>query len=364
MHSCDVLIVGGGPAGSSCAWGLRSAGLEVLVVDKARFPRNKVCGGWITVSVLESLGIHPDDYRLGHTLQPITGFRISSMGQKETEIDYEQIVSYGIRRCEFDEYLLRRCGIHIREESPVTSIERFNNAWIVNGEIRARLLVGAGGHFCPVSRHIGNTNHEDPVVAQEIEFEMTPEQSASCNIRPEIPELYFCDDLKGYGWCFRKNDFINIGLGRMDPNALPHHMEQFLRLLRTAGKIGFELPARPAGHAYLLFGSSRRKIVDDAIMLIGDSAGLAYEQSGEGIRPAVESGLLAAEVITSSQGSYNRARLAAYSDLLVTRLNPRDAFAEKIAKHLPPQLRNGLARMLLKTKWFCRRVILDRWFLH
>ncbi len=363
MHSCDVLIVGGGPAGSSCAWGLRSSGLEVLVLDKARFPRNKVCGGWITVPVLRSLGIHPDDYRPGRTLQPITGFRVSAMGQHETEIDYERTVSYGIRRCEFDEYLLRRCGVQIREESPVTSIERFSDVWIVNGEIRAKLLVGAGGHFCPVSRHIGNTNHEEPVVAQEIEFEVPPEQSASCSIRPEIPELYFCDDLKGYGWCFRKNNFINIGLGRMDHIALPRHMERFLTLLRTTGKVTFDLPARPAGHAYLLFGSSQRKIVDDSIMLIGDSAGLAYEQSGEGIRPAVESGLLAAEIIRSSEGLYNRARLAVYSDLLVTRLNPGHAYPEKIAKHLPTHLRNSLARMLLKSEWFCRRVVLDRWFL-
>ena len=55
MHSCDVLIVGGGPAGSTCAWQLVRAGLDVLVMDKHIFPRDKVCAGWITPAVIESL---------------------------------------------------------------------------------------------------------------------------------------------------------------------------------------------------------------------------------------------------------------------------------------------------------------------
>ena len=48
MHSCDVLIVGGGPAGSACAWKLARSGFDVAILDRARFPRDKVCGGWIT----------------------------------------------------------------------------------------------------------------------------------------------------------------------------------------------------------------------------------------------------------------------------------------------------------------------------
>jgi flavin-dependent dehydrogenase len=57
MDTCDVLIVGGGPAGSSCAWKLRDSGLDVLIMDRQRFPRDKVCGGWITPQVLEELAI-------------------------------------------------------------------------------------------------------------------------------------------------------------------------------------------------------------------------------------------------------------------------------------------------------------------
>ncbi len=55
METCDVLIAGGGPAGSTCAWALRQAGLDVIVADKAIFPRDKVCAGWITPQVVTDL---------------------------------------------------------------------------------------------------------------------------------------------------------------------------------------------------------------------------------------------------------------------------------------------------------------------
>ena len=63
MNTCEVLIVGGGPAGSACAWKLRQAGLDVIVMDKAAFPRDKVCAGWITPQVVEDLAFDIDDYR-------------------------------------------------------------------------------------------------------------------------------------------------------------------------------------------------------------------------------------------------------------------------------------------------------------
>src|SRR5690348_15306072 len=86
MRSCDVLIVGAGPAGSSCAWGLRSSRLDVLVLDKASFPRDKICGGWVTPFVLQALEIDPVEYAQGRTLQPISAFRISSLGQEQKTI--------------------------------------------------------------------------------------------------------------------------------------------------------------------------------------------------------------------------------------------------------------------------------------
>jgi len=137
-----------------------------------------------------------------------------------------------------------------------------------------------------------------------------------------------------------------------------------MRFLRGSGKVGFAPPGRPRGHAYLLLGHSPRKMVDDGVLLAGDAAGLAYAQSGEGICPAIESGLLAAEILQSAQGQYGRDRLGAYPGLLASRLNHGPSFAETVAKHFPAGLRNGLARLLLRTEWFCRSVVLEKWFLH
>ncbi len=75
MDACDVLIVGGGPAGSSCAWRVRNAGLDVAILDKQVFPRDKVCGGWITPAVLDELEIDLGEYVAGHGPAPHAGPR-------------------------------------------------------------------------------------------------------------------------------------------------------------------------------------------------------------------------------------------------------------------------------------------------
>lgn len=364
MRSCDVLIVGAGPAGSSCAWGLRETGLDVVVLDRSVFPRDKICGGWITPFVLDSLSIDPLEYARGRTLQPISAFRVGCFGQKEQLLEYDDVVSYGIRRREFDEYLMRRCGAEVREGVQVTTIKRAAGQWIVNGEFQARLLVGAAGHFCPVSRILGRGGKENPVVAQEIEFAMSHDQARTCAIAPEIPELFFCRDMRGYGWCFRKGNFLNIGLGRLDPHGLSEQVQRFVRFLGDSGKIAFEVPGRMAGHAYLLFGYSPRKIVDDGLLLIGDSAGLAYAQSGEGIRPAIESGLMAAAAITAAEGLFSAERLQVYSELLEQRFAAGRKIMQSLAMHIPVPARNALGRMLLKSRRFCRSVVVEDWFLH
>jgi menaquinone-9 beta-reductase len=366
MVRCDVLIVGGGPAGSSCAWALRDSGLDVAVLDQRRFPRDKVCGGWITPAVLEELHVDPAAYSLERVLQPITGFRTSYMGGPEIESNYHRPVSYGIRRCEFDDFLLRRCGARLLEGQPLASIKRAGDSWIANGQIGARLLVGAGGHFCPVARFAGaKARAETAVAAQELEFEMNSAQQQNCAIQGEVPELFFCADMKGYGWCFRKGNFLNIGLGRLDSHALPRHVAEFLRFLKAKGKIAFDISASMLGHGYLLYQETRRKMVDDGLLLIGDAAGLAYSQSGEGIRPAIESGLLAAETVVAARGAYTKEALERYHTRLRARFgDSKGDWSTAIGRNLPPRFMHSLARVLLASQWFPRRVVLDHWFLH
>lgn len=372
MDACDILIVGAGPAGSSCAWALRNAGLKVAVLDKRSFPRDKVCGGWITPAVLEELQIDAADYSPSRVFQPITGFLTASIGGREVRTDYAAPVSYGIRRCEFDDYLLRRSRARILEPASLDSCEPTRDGWLVNGRIDTRLLIGAGGHFCPVARLLGaDARQEVAVAAQEAEFELDASQRDSCPIRGEIPELYFCRDMKGYGWCFRKQNFLNIGLGRLDPRELPAHVAEFVEFLKRVGRLPFDLGGSMRGHAYLIYRKAARKFISDNVLLIGDAAGLAYSQSGEGIRPAIESGLLAARAILAANGDYTEARLCAYRDLLRERFGKSGRFRKSgedwtttVGRRLPVGAMSAIAAALLKSRWFTRHVVLDTWFLH
>ena len=366
MKQVDVLIVGGGPAGSTLAWALRDSGLAVTILDKQTFPRDKVCAGWVTPAVMEELQINLDDYARGRTLQPITGFRVSQLGKKEVETLYhDKPVSYGIRRCEFDDYLLQRSGAERVLGQAFKSMVWLGDNWLVNDNIQARLVVGAGGHFCPVARAVGAKpgRHEQAVAAQEIEFEMTPEQARECQIDAQVPELFFTPDLVGYGWIFRKGNFLNIGLGREDKHRLSEHVQNFCQFLKQQGKIPADTPDKFHGHAYLLYPHAIREVIKDGVLLIGDAAGLAYPQSGEGIRPAVESALLAAQVVRTCDGDFQQTRLQPYYVKLVDRFGERQPKAGLLEK-LPLGLKQALAGQLMQTRWFTRHVVMDRWFLH
>jgi geranylgeranyl reductase family protein len=366
MPDFDVLIVGGGPAGSSLAWKLRGSGLSVAILDKASFPRDKVCAGWVTPTVLEELTIDPDEYGQGRTLQPIRGFRIRQMGGREVETRYgDEVVSYGIRRCEFDDYLLRRSGAELLLGQKFKSMQKTNTGWRVNDDLDASLVVGAGGHFCPVARALGARpgSGEITVTAQEIEFEMTPDQQAECLAEGDIPELYFTRDLVGYGWVFRKGNFLNIGLGREDSNRLSEHVETFVRFLQEQGRVPSRIPGKFQGHAYLLYPKARRDLVQDQVLLIGDAAGLAYANSGEGIRPAVESGLLAGYTIGHANGDYRHEKLQAYAELMTWRFGERQPGPD-LFDRLPEGLKRLVARQLMQNHWFTRNVVMDNWFLH
>lgn len=362
-RDCDVLIVGAGPAGSTCAWQLRRAGFDVLVMDKQEFPRDKVCAGWITPAVVASLELDLDDYAAGRALQPIRGFRIGTIGGAEANIRYDAAVSFGIRRCEFDDYLLRRSRARLALGEPMKSMVRDQGSWWVNGRIRTPLVIGAGGNFCPVARILGvdGAGGEAIVVAQEAEFRVPGRRDGATEV--DVAQIYFCPDLKGYGWCFPKGDYLNVGLGREDTHRLSEHVERFRHWLQQRGAIPDELPGKFCGHAYVLYTESRRRLLDDGVLLIGDAAGLAYPRSGEGIRPAIESALIAATVIGDAAGDYSRANLAPYAQRLAERLGERKPEPEAAA-FLPRGLRHFLAAKLLATQWFDRNVVVDRWFLH
>jgi flavin-dependent dehydrogenase len=293
-------------------------------------------------------------------LQPIRGFRVGRVGGRRVDADRGGVVSFGIRRCEFDDFLLRRAGARVLENTPVTSIRRVGDRWIVNEAVEAPVLVGAGGHFCPVSKFLadsvesatrGGETSPAPVVAKEAEFKIR-ERSTS------PPELLFCNDLEGYGWCVRKGDYLNVGIGRRDSRGFADHVRRFMAMLEARGALVPGAPIKWRGHAYLASGVGPRPLVADGILIVGDSAGLAYPESGEGIHPAIASGRLAAETLVAAGGRHRVEDLAPYREALERQHPP--------VQRSSPAIRSAsvaLGRALLGSAIFTRRVVLDRWFL-
>src|SRR5262249_54972111 len=154
---------------------------------------------------------------------------------------------------------------------------------------------------------------------------------------------------------------INIGLGRQDTHQLGEHVGRFLAFLEQHHKIPLGLQAKFRGHPYLLYGGAPRPLSDAAALVIGDAAGFAYPKSGEGIRPAVESGLFAAQTILAAGGRYSRDRLAAYDEQVIDRFGPRRAEGG-LTDVLPEWMAGAIAGRLLGSAWFARHVVLDRWF--
>jgi hypothetical protein len=331
MESADVIVVGGGPAGSSCAWRLRQSGLDVVVIDRARFPRDKVCGGWITPQVVRELRLDLADYQTGRTLQPITAFRTGLIGDPSSiETVYDRPVSYGIRRCEFDDYLLRRSGARLKLGFGLATLRRDEGRWTVNGSLSAPMLVGAGGHFCPIARRLNPDDGRAPlVIAREAEFCVDAAEAGVWHTRPDMPELYFSRDLRGYGWCFRKQRYMNVGLGLVGKQSLPAATAAFVRFLCGIGRTTSPPSWRWRGHAYLLGVGS---VVARSTMVSCSSAtprGLRIRGAARGFaRP-------------SSRGSWRQIRSCARRDATLAIASNRSRTASSAgmaARALPSML--------------------------
>lgn len=358
MIRADAVIVGGGPAGSTCARALCRSGWNVLVVDRARFPRDKVCAGWLTPEVFSALDLSPADYRAaGLTLQAISAFRTGIIGSAMVETQYSSVVSYGILRREFDDFLLQRAGVRVLQETPVETLRRTGSTWIVNDAIEAPVLIGAGGHFCPVARHLrgGGADTARPIVAKEAEFLSV---HLARNVAATPPSLFFCRDFDGYGWCVPKGDYVNVGIGRRDRRDFAAHVRDFIAFLEAHDIHAGSADVRWHGHAYFASGTGQRPLIDRGVLLIGDAAGLAYPESGEGIRPSIESGRLAADTLIAAKGRHEIDDLRPFAEAI------RAAHPAASRQPTPLRIVSAMAgRLLLRSPAFTRKVVLDRWFL-
>ena len=311
MDGADVLIVGGGPAGSTCAWKLRRAGLDVLVLDGEPFPRTKLCAGWITPSVVRLLELLPG---YPHGLLAFTAMPLEFHGRKTRRFTL-RTTQYSIRRCEFDHWLLQRSGARVATHQ-VRTIERGGRGYVVDGRFSGAWLVGAGGTHCPVRRALFA---DEPSRVRGTQV-ATLEEEFCHPARDEICRLWFRQyGLAGYAWCVPKaGGWLNVGLGAFSAlldrggPTLRDHWRLFTHALAERGLVRGHAFA-PRGHTYYVRGA-RPQARRGNCLLVGDAAGLATRDLGEGIGPAVESGLLAAAAILTG-APYGLEHMTKYSYL-------------------------------------------------
>jgi menaquinone-9 beta-reductase len=291
MRSCDVLIVGGGPAGSTAAWKLRRAGADVLVLDRERFPRLKLCAGWITPEVVRELEIDLRTYP--HRLLTFPRLRVH-YGRLQVPI---ACVQHSIRRFEFDAWLLERSGATV-EQHNVRHISAEAGGYVIDGAYRCRYLIGAGGTRCPVYRELFRelnpraSELQIVTLEHEIQYDW---QDSDCHL------WFFERGLPGYSWYVPKeHGWLNVGIGgiaeRMKRGR--HDIrEHWAHLAATLGSgLAPDAHYEPSGYSYYLRGRVDTVRRDNAF-ITGDAAGLATRDLGEGIGPAIRSGLLAAQAI-------------------------------------------------------------------
>lgn len=297
MQHHETIIVGGGPAGATCAGALVRADKDVLILDHAEFPRDKLCAGWVTQKALDDLQIAPADYPHGILKLSIR----SHLPGVPFAISYVPMPgdNYSIRRVEFDAWLLQRSGAPVARHR-VREITRTDTGFEIDGQFTCTNLVGAGGTTCPVFR----TQFDQPrrrgkqIVTLEREFDY-PARADQCRL------YFFRRGLIGYAWYVPKPDGkVNIGIGgkaswfRKQDKTIHDHLKLFLGDLNRQGLLDAATVAgfKAKGHPYYLYGGTR-KLRAPGIWLIGDSGGLASVDLGEGIGPAIESGLMAAAEI-------------------------------------------------------------------
>ncbi|MGE3877376.1 MAG: NAD(P)/FAD-dependent oxidoreductase [Parvibaculaceae bacterium] len=292
VREVDVIIVGGGPAGSSCAWRLRQQGRNCLVLDRAEFPRLKLCAGWITPQVVRDLEIDPASYPLSFLTFQALDIHIKGWNFKL------KTTQHSIRRVEFDAWLLERSGAEVVKHN-VKEITWDGERYVIDGVYAASHLVGAGGTRCPVHRTFFRDVYprENALQAAVLEEEFPYEwKDGSCHL------WFFEDGVPGYSWYVPKaGGHLNVGIGanaaQMKGQGTEirtgwRHLEETLNRSGLVTGQSFE----PAGYTYYARNDREVLRVGNAY-LAGDSAGLATRDMFEGIGPAVASGIRAADSI-------------------------------------------------------------------
>jgi len=289
-----AVVVGGGPAGSAAAHTLVKSGVDVCVVDRFHFPRQKLCGGLLTQRAEKNYAAI-----FGAGWEEMYDYRCNGAKFFDGERLVNAIDNYGelylCDRYRFDARLIdkaRQLGAELVQGDKVTAVDlRHRVCKLQSGkEITCRYLIGADGVNSVVANaiHNGKTSRNGKAFALEATL---PATALSRKIAE--PEIYFDSIDWGYGWIFPRNDVVVIGVG-----GLFAKNRDFRTIFNTffRARFGKEFTGVVKGH-FVPFGEYSRGMGRDGVLLAGDAAGLVDPITGEGIAYAMQSGWLAAQSV-------------------------------------------------------------------
>ncbi len=293
MERFDTIVVGAGPAGSVTAYRLATAGLSVLLLDRARFPRDKPCGGGLTLRAVRQLPIDP---------APVVEDEISTF---ELGLDYGRHIERRGRgplvlmtqRRRLDHFLAERAaeaGAEFRDAVRVTAVEtdEAGATVSVNGtRASAPVVIGADGANGVTARALGLARTHTYGVALEGNVHFPDIEEARCRGRA-IVQLGSVPG--GYTWIFPKGDHANVGAGGWG-HAGPQLRAHLSRLCREYG-VPEDRVHDLRGHRLPMRGAAESPVAGRGL-LVGDAAGLIDPLSGDGMYEAFVSARLAAEAV-------------------------------------------------------------------
>jgi geranylgeranyl reductase family protein len=297
----DAIIVGAGPAGSYLAYLLAQAGRSVAIIDKATFPRDKVCGGGVSRKALELL-----DFDIAPVVQKtIIGAYLAYRNEALTIKDITPPVGCTVLRSEFDNLLLQKAqaaGAQFSAATQFVDVAHDASAVLLhtsNGPLRGRFLLAADGVGSAVRSKVFGKQLVHYVPALEALVHLDDERMG---IFAERALFDFAGMTRGYGWIFPKRDHLNVGVySPFGGNRLRAELDRFMAhysLLASAKAIdyrGYAIPVR----------NRRSEFERDRVWLIGDAAGFAESVFGEGIYFALRSAGLAAQALLRADGKPN-----------------------------------------------------------
>ena len=333
VDDADVIVVGAGPAGSTTAYYLAQAGLDVLLLEKSRFPREKVCGDGLTprgVKALVAMGISVSEQD-GWVRNK--GLRVIGAG-KRMELPWPELSSYPgyglVRpRTDLDQMLARRAqqaGARLLEGITVTGPVRDDRTGRITGvtaraadagderAYTSRVIVAADGNSSRLSVAMGLRKRDDrPLGVAVRTYYQSPRHDD--DYLESWLDLWDGDRLlPGYGWIFGMGDGTsNVGLGLLNTSAAFGHTD-YHALLRTwlqgmPAEWGFteENRTQPIRGAALPMGFNRTPHYYQGLLLVGDAGGMVNPFNGEGIAYAMESGELLARTVAQALARARRA---------------------------------------------------------